>query len=305
MPRRIRALATVLAASAVVAVAGCGGGSSRAPRGPGTGRPPLVIGSQDFTEQRILGQLYAQALTAKGYRVRIAGELPGRASAARALVDGRIDGYPEYIVAILETVAQRATGLSAGAAYGKVGGLEARAGFVALAPTPYSRTDALATTAAYARRNALAGIGGLARVGRLTLGALPAFATRPSGLHALRRAYGLTALDFRALEAGAQYAALDRGRVQAAVVATTDAVLHTGRYRVLADPKRVFAVGNVVPVFSRQALAAAGPALRQILNAVSARLTTRAMREMNAAVELDKNSPAAVAKRFLAANGLL
>ena len=92
--RSLRTSAIAAVALAAVAAAGCGGGgAARAPNGPGSGRPPVVIGSQNFTEQRILGELYAQALRAKGYRVRIRGDLPDRSAAARALTDGRIDGY--------------------------------------------------------------------------------------------------------------------------------------------------------------------------------------------------------------------
>jgi osmoprotectant transport system substrate-binding protein len=306
-PERIHAVAAAVALAVATASAGCGGGASpRAPRGPGAGRPPVVIGSQNFTEQRILGELYAQALQAKGYRVRIRHELPSRAAADRALVDGRIDGYPEYVAAILATVAPdaRPPG-SAGPADRAVRRLEARRGFVALTPTPYARTDGLAATAAYARRHALTDIGGLTRVGRFTLGAVPDFELRPAGLPGLRRAYGLTNVVFRPLGSGAQYAALDAGRVQVAVVHTTDAVLRTGRHAVLADPQHVFGAGNVVPVFSRAVIAAEGPAFARTVDTVSAKLTTGAMRGMNAAVEVDKRTPADVARGFLRTNALL
>jgi osmoprotectant transport system substrate-binding protein len=121
VPGRILPLIAVLAAGLAAATAGCGGGGSSTsttpPHGPGSGRPPVVIGSQYFTEQRILGELYAQALRAKGFRVRLKADLNTEA-ADRALVDGQIDGYPEYIGAILETVAHDPRHLAdAGAAY--------------------------------------------------------------------------------------------------------------------------------------------------------------------------------------------
>ena len=85
---------------------------------------------------------------------------------------------------------------------------------------------------------------------------------------------------------------------------TTDPPLRTGRYAVLADPKRVFGVQNVVPVFSRAVIVAEGPVFTRTVEAVSAKLTTQAMRRMNAAVEVDKRDPAAVACDFLRAAGL-
>jgi osmoprotectant transport system substrate-binding protein len=182
--------------------------------------------------------------------------------------------------------------------------LEAGRGLEALAPTPFERTTALATTAAYARARRLTQIGGLARVGAFGLGAAPGFDTRATGLAALRRAYGLVRARFVALSRGVEYTTLDRGRVQAAAVMTTDPPLRTGRYTVLADPKRVFGVQNVVPVFSRAVIAAEGPVFTRTVEAVSARLTTQAMRRMNASVELDKRAPAGVAHDFLRASGL-
>jgi osmoprotectant transport system substrate-binding protein len=163
---------------------------------------------------------------------------------------------------------------------------------------------ALATTAAYAHAHGLHDIGGLARVGPFALGAPPTFDTRATGLPALRRAYGISGARFVPLSLGAQYPALNRGRIQVAEVVTTDPALRTGSYVVLADPKRVFGVQNVVPVFSRAVIAAEGPTFTRTLEAVSAKLTTTAMRRMNAAVEVDKRSPADVARDFLRSAGL-
>jgi len=265
----------------------------------------VVIGSQDFTEQRILGELYAQALRAKGFSVRLKPDLSSRAAADQALVDGQIDGYPEYIGAILETIAHDVRPPTrAGAAYRAVRDFEARRGLTALPPTPLERATALAVTAAYARAHQLPQIGGLARVGAFALGALPDFDARVAGLPAVQRAYRIAGVRFVPLSRGLQYPALDGGRVQVAAVMTTDPPLRTGRYAVLADPKRVFGVQNVVPVFSRTVIAAEGPVFTRTVAAVSAKLTTQAMRRMNAAVEVDKRDPADVAYDFLHAAGL-
>lgn len=298
-------------ALAAIALGGCGGGDANrvsttpAAHGPGVGRPPVVIGNEDFTEQRILGQLYTQALRAQGFRVRLRPDLPDARAADRALSTGQIDGYPEYLGTILRTVAQRGrTPRGEPATYRAVRGFEAARGLQALAPTPFARADAIAVTAAYARAHALTAIPGLAGLGAFRLGADPNFDRRPSGLPALRRAYGLPRLRFQAVSQGAQYAALDAGRVQAAVVTTTDPRLRSARYVVLADPKAAFGAQNVAPIFSRAALAAAGPAFTRTIDAVSARLTTRVVRRLNASVEVDKRDPADVAHRFLSSHRL-
>jgi osmoprotectant transport system substrate-binding protein len=309
VPARTRLLIVVLAAGLAAAGAGCGGGgsstSTTATRGPGSGRPPVVFGSQGFTEQRLLGELYAQALRAKGFRVRLKPDLPNREAADQALVDGQIDGYPEYLDAILVNVAHDPRPpTQAAAAYRAVRSFEASRGLTALSPTPYERATALVTTAAYARAHRIGDIGGLAHVGPFALGAVPDFQTRPAGLPALRRAYGISRVRFVALSQGLQYAALGRGRVQVAVAMTTDPPLRAPRYTVLADPRGIFGVQNVVPVFSRSVTAAEGPVFTRTVDAVSARLSVQAMRRMNAAVELDKRRPADVAHDFLRASRL-
>jgi osmoprotectant transport system substrate-binding protein len=258
-------------------------------------------------------------------------------AADQALVNGQIDGYPEYIGAILETIAHDARPPThTAAAYRAARTFEARRGLTALAPTPLERATALAATAAYAHAHRLTQMGGLRRVGAFALGGPPDFDTRAAGLPAVRRAYGIAGVPFVPLSQGLQYSALDGGRVQVAAVMTTDPPLRTGRYAVLADPKRVFGVQNVVPVFSHSVLAAEGPVFTRTVEAVSAKLTvqnivpvfsrpvvaaegpvftptvaavsakltTQAMRRMNAAVEVDKRDPAAVAYDFLHAAGL-
>jgi osmoprotectant transport system substrate-binding protein len=137
-----------------------------------------------------------------------------------------------------------------------------------------------------------------------TIGGAPEFATRFEGLVGLKQEYGLTNVKFKPLAIGLQYKALDDGQVQVADVFTTDGQLQGKKYTVLKDPKNVFGFQNVAPVVSKKAVTAEGPAFTQTLNAVSAKLTTPAMQQMNGAVDLDKNQPAAVAGKFLMANGL-
>ena len=141
--------------------------------------------------------------------------------------------------------------------------------------------------------------------GAPTVGGAPEFATRFEGLVGLKQEYGLTNVKFKPLAIGLQYKALDDGQIQVADVFTTDGQLQGKKYVVLKDPKNVFGFQNVAPVVSKKVLAAQGPAFEQTLDAVSAKLTNDAMQKMNGAVDLDKQKPAAVAKTFLQANGLL
>jgi glycine betaine/choline ABC-type transport system substrate-binding protein len=133
----------------------------------------------------------------------------------------------------------------------------------------------------------------------------PQFQTSAPGLPALSAAYGVTPEVFRGLPVGAQYAPLNTGSVQAAYVNSTDGQLASGDYRVLSDNRRIFGWGNVVPVVSATALAKEGPVFAATVERVDRALTTPVMRRLNAAVDVAKQDPAAVATQFLETHGLL
>lgn len=273
---------------------------------PGAGKPPVTVGAKNFTEQLLLGRLYSEALQAKGYKVRLESRIGSTELLDKALLSGRIDGYPEYTGILLTEVAhQTRTPSSAQGVYDAAQAFEHRRGLMLLERTPFNDVDALAVNPGYAAKNRLSQVGDLRRVASVKLAGPPAFRTRFTGLVGIRQTYGVTKAEFKPTSIGLQYRALDSGAVQAAAVSTTAGRLHGGRYTVLDDPKNIFGFQNVAPVFSSQVIVAEGPAFAQTLNAVSARLTVPAMRRMNAAVEIDKRSPAEVARKFLQANGLL
>jgi osmoprotectant transport system substrate-binding protein len=171
--------------------------------------------------------------------------------------------------------------------------------------TPFSDQNALAVLPAYAKRNRLRSIGDLAHVaGTVTIGAPPEFLTRFEGLVGLRHVYGLTRLTLKQLKIGDQYAALDSRRVDSANVFTTDGQLEKGRYVLLRDPSSLFTFQNVAPVIRRDLLRK-NPSLATAINSVSSKLTTVAMRKMNAAVVQRGENPAVVAERFLRQVGLM
>jgi osmoprotectant transport system substrate-binding protein len=170
--------------------------------------------------------------------------------------------------------------------------------------TPFFNSDAIAVKPAYAAKNGLSSLSDLKKLGsKVRLGAPPEFKTRADGLVGLKQDYGATP-SFKPLAIGLQYKALDTGKIDAADVFTTDGQLQVGSYKLLKDPKFIFGFQNVAPIVSQKVLTAQGPEFAAALNAVSAKLTTEAMQKMNAAVDLDKQKPASVAKQFLQANGL-
>ncbi len=273
---------------------------------PGTGKPQITVGDKNFTEQFVLGELYKQALQARGYNVFLNRNIGPTEVTIPAVKSGRVDVYPEYLSVWNTSVAGDGRRFAteheayfAGQRYAQAEGLQL------LTPTPFSDTTAIAVTRPYAETNELDELPDLRRVAAtLTLGAPPQFQQDPAGLPALQQAYGFAPVSFATLAVGAQYQALDQGKVQAADVSTTDGQLASGRYKLLRDPLRVFGWGNVVPVVSARAIAAEGPAFADTIDRVDALLSTPVMRRLNAGVDIYGQTPAAVAKQFLQEHGL-
>ena len=267
--------------------------------------PPITIGTKNFTEQFILGELYRQALEAKGFEVDLKSDIGSSEIVDRALTAGSLDMYPEYTGVLLSEIAgQRDRPKSAQAAYDAAKEFEMSRGFTLLEMTPFSDSNALAVTPEYARQQRLKTIGDLNRVqGGVTIGAPPEFRTRYEGLVGLREEYKLLGVRVKPFKIGDQYPALDKGRVDVAAVFTTDGQLEKGRYRVLGDPRSLFAFQNVAPVIKAD-YAKRYPQVVEVIDSVSRKLTTEAMREMNADAVKRGEAPAAIAARFLREQGL-
>jgi osmoprotectant transport system substrate-binding protein len=274
---------------------------------PGVGKPPIVIGDKNYTEQFVLGQLYLQALTAQGFTVTINQNIGPTDVTLQALKTAALTMYPEYLNTFDSAVAGYRHGFRTRTAADRAAQRYALAhGLVLLAPAPFSDTDAIAVTVAYAQDNRLHSITDLRRVaGTMTMAGPPQFATSAPGLPELSAAYGVTPQLFRGLPVGAEYGPLNDGSVQAAYVNSTDGQLASGDYRLLSDDRGIFGSGNVVPVVSATALAKEGPAFAATVDRVDRGLTTPVMRRLNAAVDVSKQDPAAVAKQFLQTHGLL
>jgi osmoprotectant transport system substrate-binding protein len=300
----------LLAALAAIAVAACGSSkksttSTAAASKPGAGKPTVVIGDKNFTEEYILGDLYAQALQAKGYKVTLKPNIGSSEITYKALTSGQIDMYPEYTGVIVSVIAGvTKPPHSAQDAYAAAKAYVEKHGFTLLKPTPFYDTDAMGVLKSFATKHNLKTVADLKALGHsLVLGGAPEFATRQEGLIGLKQQYGLNPT-FKPLAIGLTYKALDTGQVQVSDVFTTDPQLTTGKYTVLTDPKNVFGFQNVAPIVKQSVLSAEGPAFAQTIDAVSALLTIPAIQKMNAAVALDQQNPATVAHQFLVANHL-
>ncbi len=313
-----RALFVLLAVIAALA-AGCGDdddessssgggtGSTSSSDQPGEGKPAVTLGTKDFTEEFVLGNLYAQALEAKGFNVNLKENIGSTEIIDKALTSGEIDGYPEYTGVSLSVVAKNdKLTESPEETQQLVKEFYEGRGQVVSDATPFQDTDAIATTKEFASENGLTSVEDLKKLDSFTLGARPEFKSRFNGLKGMEEVYGIKNAKFKQLALGLQYPSLDKGDVDSANVFSTDAQLASGKYTVLEDPKGVFGFQNVYFVINKDKYdALGGQEFMDVINSVNALLTEEAMTSMNAAVDLDKKKPADVAQQFLEANNLL
>jgi osmoprotectant transport system substrate-binding protein len=292
-------LAVALAASAVAY-----GAHSAAL--PGKGKPTVTIGDKNFPEELILGQLYAKALQAKGFKVKLKANIGSSEIVDKALTSHQLDMYPEYTGTILSELAHKTKSPhNANDAFNQAKKFEQSRGFTLLNKTPFFDSDAIGVLKSYATENKLKSVADLKKLGtNFKVGALPEFKTRFTGLVGLKQAYGVVPTFVPLGKTEIVYTAIDSGKINGGDVFTTDAQLASGKYTLLKDPKFIFGFQNVAPVVSQKVVKAEGPAFAKALNAVSAKLTTPAIQAMNKAVVLDKKDPGAVAAAFLKANGL-
>jgi osmoprotectant transport system substrate-binding protein len=318
-PRRMRtwaALLTLLAAMLVV-VAGCGGDddtaategntASGADARPGEGKPPITIGTKDFAEEYILGELYGQALEAKGYSVELKHSIGSTEIIDKALTSGKIDAYPEYTgETVSSAFAQDFIAKSAEEMTSRAKQLYAGRGQVTSEPTPVQDKDAIITLKEFAAKHGLKTVADLKKLGSFSLAGQAPFKGRFAGVKGMEKIYGIRNVEFKAITPGLQYKALDRGDVDTADAFTTDPQLSSGRYTILEDTKGVFGFQNVLFVVNKDKYEAlGGQQFMDIINSVNKLLTEPAMRAMNEAVLTDKKDPADVAKAFLQANRLV
>jgi osmoprotectant transport system substrate-binding protein len=267
----------------------------------------LTIGTKDFTESFIVGELYRQALLAKSINVKLRKDIGPTEVIDKALQDGRIDAYPEYLgVALTVAAGEQDAGSSAEETYALAKEFYAGRGQAISKPTSFENVDAIATTQFFAQRRGLATVGDLRGLPRFTLGARPEFEDRQQGLAGLREQYGLDNVAFDAIPIGQQYRALDRNEIDAANVFTTDGQLASGSYKVLEDTERVFGFQHLALVIDEDKLADLGGGdFMRVIDDLNGRLTTSAMIQMNRDVAVDGQDPAVVAERFLRTAGLL
>ncbi|GAC1523910.1 MAG: glycine betaine ABC transporter substrate-binding protein [Vulcanimicrobiaceae bacterium] len=291
---RSRALA-LLASTA--AVAACG----RNPAAAST----IAIGSKDFTEELILGEMYAAILEQNGFTIARKLDLGGTQVAMAALRRGDIDLYPEYTGTALITELKAKPSKDAATNYETVKRYyAAHYDLQWLDAAPFNDTQALATTPAIAAKYSLRTLSDLAKAApQLRLGAIPEFTKRDDALPGLQRAYGgFRFKDVKLFEIGLKYKALESGAVDVVVAFGTDGKIEIDKLYVFVDDKRFWPSYQVAPVV-RKATLARYPAIATHLDKLAPMLTDAVMRGLNAQVDGAKRDPKAVALEFLRTHG--
>jgi osmoprotectant transport system substrate-binding protein len=308
-----RAALEALLAAATLATAGCGAEddpNELLRKRRANADVAITVGSRSFTEQYVLGEIYAQALDAVGYRVETAANLGTERRALRALKTGEVDAYPEYTAIALTSLFGARPGevpSDAEEAYDEVRAKLARHDLVALAPTPFSSASGVGTLTSTADEEGLSALSDLEGVSEeMTIYGPPGCRQRPECLRGLERGYGLSFKRFVPVDVGLRYAVLDRGKADLSFLFTTDPQLaESNRYTLLDDDEGVYGAANVVLVATDRIVNKAGPDFERTVEEVQEDLTPEVMQKLNARVDLDNEDPETVAHDYLAEAGFI
>jgi osmoprotectant transport system substrate-binding protein len=318
-------LSTLLVAVAVVA---CGGDDSSSSSSTPTSTPAqstpaagqitknpknasvsLKIGSKNFTEQKILGEIYAQGLAAAGYTTTTDLNLGDEQTALKAVKGGQIAAYPEYtgtaLLSFFKTPADKLP-KDPQAAYEQAKADFEKEGLTAFPPTPFTDSNEVAVTQATADKLGLKNISDLSdKASTLTLYGTPECRQRMDCLLGLEKIYGLKFKKFVPVAPDQRHEVLHSGRADVSIVFTTDPQIKRNKEVLLEDDKGMFPPYNSTLVMKQATADKAGADLPKVLDLIQKPLTDDAMQELDARVDLDKKEPAEVAKEYLQETGLV
>src|SRR6516164_2716275 len=266
---------------------------------------PVRVGSKNFTEQFILGELYAQALEANDIKTEKKFNLGGTLIAHKALEEKQIDLYPEYTGTMLLAVLKGEPMADRKAVYDKVKAEYAAKGLVVLNEAPLNNTYNMVVRPETAAQYKLETLSDLAKVSKeLKLGAGPEFRDRKDGIPGLKAKYGMEFKEDLQLAIGLRYQALKSDQIQIVNGYSTDGMISAMKLKRLADDKHLWPPYYVVPVVRKDTLDA-NPKIAEVLNRTSAMLDESSMAEMNYKDDGEKMEPKDVAHGFLKAKGVV
>jgi osmoprotectant transport system substrate-binding protein len=307
----IRAIPVLLALALLAACGNVGDGGGAADEGGGGG-PAITVGSKNFTEQYILGELYAQALEANGFNVEKKLDLGSEQIADKALQNGQIDLYPEYTGTALVAIhgVEGETPETPEATYQRAKELYARRdpADTMLTPAQFNNTYGIFVRREVAEQNNLKNLNDLAEAsGELTFVSFSEFQNRSDGYPNMQRNYpGLDFGDVKIVNSigGPIYQGVLQGEGDVGVGFTTDGQLASDELVVMEDPKSIWPFYYPAPVVRSEVLEQ-NPEMEEVLNSVSESLDAETMRELNAQVDIEREEPEDVATEYLQEKGIV
>ncbi|MEU9306631.1 ABC transporter substrate-binding protein [Streptomyces sp. NPDC048256] len=302
-------LGGLFAAATVPALTACASGitsldnEGTTSAGGGSSKDGVTIGTANFTENQVLGYLYAAVLEAAGVKVKVRPNLGTREILIPALRGGDIDLLPEYQGALLHYLDPKATATEEGAMQNALA-VALPAGLQVLPYGTAEDSDAFVVTKETAKKYGLASLADLKKQnGKLVLGAAPEVKTRQVGAVGLKDVYGVEFKEFRSLDSSGPLVkgALKKGDVDVANLFTTDTDIQANDWVVLTDPENLIPGQHIVPLIAdRKADSTVRKALAKLGNV----LTTAQLTELNRQVDKDKKDPQDVANAYAKQHGL-
>ncbi|MBO8192352.1 ABC transporter substrate-binding protein [Streptomyces oryzae] len=314
--RRTTGLRALAAGGTVTALAlslaACGGSDLEEKDGGGGGKGSLVVGSAQFTESKVLSQLYAGVLKKAGYKASVK-TVKNRELYAPELEKGRIDVVPEYAATMAEFLNAKKNGpkaepVASNDADETVEALRKLAGprgLKVLEAGKAADQNAFAVSKDYAKKHKLKTLSDLGRSKeRVTIAAGDECETRPFCRPGLEKTYGIDikGIDPKGVGSSQSKQAVKDGKDQLVLTTTTDATLEQFGLVLLQDDKKLQNADNVVPVVN--AKDAGGKKVAEALDKLNRTLTTKDLTELNRKVDQDREKPADVAEEYLKSKGL-
>jgi osmoprotectant transport system substrate-binding protein len=263
----------------------------------------ITVGSKNFTEQKVLGEVYAQAFKAAGYTVKTALNLGDEKTALAAVKSGQISGYPEYTgTALLSFLNVAASKLPSDPtqAYDQVKAGLAKDGIEAFPPTPFTSSNEVGLLKTEADKLGVTKISDLkSKASKLTLYGSPECRTRRDCLLGLEQVYGLKFKKFVPVNIDQRHEVLTSKQADLSIVFTTDPQIKRNNEVLLQDDKGMFPPYNSTFLMKKSVADAAGPDLAKTIDLVNKNLTADVMQELNARVDLDKDTPEQAAQAYL------
>lgn len=296
-----RHLILAAGAAALLALSGCAsgdslGGSGRS--GGSTDSNSITVGSANFSENVLLANIYAEALSDAGFSATVKPNIGSREVVIPALKDGSIDLVPEYSGALLSYLDPKSQVFSSEDVTAALQQALPK-DLAMLTASPAEDKDTLVVTKETAKKHGLSAIGDLKSIASgMVLGGPPENKDRRAGVTGLKELYGLDFKEFKAVDLGGPLtiAGLKNGDLDVAFMFTTQSAISENGFVALEDPEHMALAENIVPVLRSDR---EDPKLVKALDTVSAALTTEKLIEMNAKIEIEKQDPQKVARAFV------